>query len=97
MELILGVKRLISIVDGAVSETKSKPAEIIGGIGGRMEALLCKAHCGYGSQEIVGGGGITVRREVRHSHVVVAVHNCWKYGNNRERTSKATAENGRRE
>lgn len=56
---------------------ESIPSEVIGGIRGRLKALLCKVHCGKGIEVIVGCGVITVRREVRHCHgVVVAVHDC---------------------
>ena len=51
------------------------PSKIVGGIGGRPKALLCKAQCGERGHVII-GGGITVWGKVRHRHVVEAVHVC---------------------
>ena len=46
MELMLGVMRLINMIDGATLWMELVPSVIIGGISGRVKALLCKAHCG---------------------------------------------------
>lgn len=46
MGLILEMMGSINMTDCATLRMEVIPSEIIGGIGGRLKALLCKAHCG---------------------------------------------------
>lgn len=61
MELILQMMNLVNVMDCVTLWMEVVPSEIISGIGGRLKALLCKAHSGYGVEVII-GSGITVRR-----------------------------------
>lgn len=46
MEWILEMMKLVSMILCVTLRMERVPSEIIGGIGGRLKALLCKAHCG---------------------------------------------------
>ena len=60
MELILGMMKVVNMMDGVTLWMEVIPWEIISGIVGRLKALLYKAHCGDGV-EVIMGSGITVR------------------------------------
>lgn len=38
--------KLVNIILCVTSRMEVIPSELVGGIGGRLKALLCKAHCG---------------------------------------------------